>query len=135
MAGRSSFGFLGRFGRSWDLRVFDEELRRCDVHPAQVPEGVKLAAVRIVQQFQADAEEPTETDYQSAAGILAFCIRGEAGLAAVVDARHAALQAQRVEQATENEDGKDAALVLLALHAGLVAPEVQNRFDLAIGPG
>src|SRR5262250_700735 len=43
----SSFGFMGMFGRSHDLRQLDQALRSVDVHPAVVPEAVKLTTVNL----------------------------------------------------------------------------------------
>ena len=47
---RSSIGFFGRFGRSKDLRQLDEALRALDVHPATVPEAVKLTVVNLLNR-------------------------------------------------------------------------------------
>ncbi|MBS9721799.1 hypothetical protein JYU29_14000 [Tianweitania sp. BSSL-BM11] len=131
MAGRSSFGFLGRFGRSSDLRAFDDGLRRCDVHPAQVVDGVKLAAVRLVQKHSASGE-PTERAYHDAAALVSFTVLGEGRMGELLGEGMAQSLAARVERAVDYPDGLDAELVLLALHAGLVAPHVADTFGLSI---
>lgn len=57
----ASIGFFGRFGRSQDMQNLDRALRFSGLHPAQVPEGVKLAAVGIIAGDGGD--EPAETAY------------------------------------------------------------------------
>jgi hypothetical protein len=131
MAGRSSFGFLGRFGRSADLRAFDEGLRRCDVHPAQVVDGVKLAAVRLVQKHGGSDSLPARA-YGDAAMLVAFCVQGEARMAELLGQGVAETLAARVERATDDPDALDSELILLSLHAGLVAPHVADEFGLSI---
>ncbi|TIV36544.1 MAG: hypothetical protein E5V96_26260, partial [Mesorhizobium sp.] len=56
---RSSLGFLGMFGRSGDLRQLDEALRKADLHPALVPEGVKLTIVNLMNDRWPD-EPPAD---------------------------------------------------------------------------
>src|SRR5947209_13388433 len=68
----SSFGFMGMFGRSHDLRQLDQALRSVDVHPAVVPEAVKLTTVNLLKGHagrhypstnrQLEAEETTTHD-------------------------------------------------------------------------
>lgn len=134
MAGRSSFGFLGRFGRSEDLRAFDEGLRACDVHPAQIPDGVKLAAVRLVQKG-AGSDDVPERVYADAAALVSLCILGEQRMAELVGSNAAESLARRIENAAERPDSLDAELILLAMHAGLVAPGVAAEFGLSIEEG
>lgn len=131
MAGRSSFGFLGRFGRSADLQAFDEGLRQCDVHPAQIVDGVKLAAVRLVQK-QSRSDSLPDGIYRDAAALTAFCIQGEARMVELVGAEAAQNLAQRIENAADRPNSLDAELILLALHAGLVAPGVAAEFGLSV---
>ena len=131
MAGRFSFGFMGRFGRSADLRAFDEGLRRCDVHPSQVVDGVKLAAVRLVQKH-GNPDSLPDRAYEDAAALVAFTVLGEGRITELLSEGMAQTLAARVERAAEYPDGLDAELILLALHAGLVAPHVADEFGLSI---
>ena len=72
---RSSFGLFGIFGRSYDLRQFDQSLRALDVHPALVPEAVKLTAVNLLKDHT-DDDEPTPQAYRAAAEIIGYCMIG-----------------------------------------------------------
>ncbi len=126
---RSSLGFLGRFGRSGDLRELDAALRAADLHPALVPEGVKLTIVNLMKDRWPD--EPPAHAYPPVARLFAYCIAGPDpfelanGRAGLADAE------RRIEQALEDPDGFDAGIVLLALHAKLISAEVVERFGLA----
>src|SRR5438067_12624486 len=65
----SSFGLFGIFGRSHDLRQFDNALRSVDLHPKLVPEAVKLTAVNLLKD-QAIGDEPAPQAYHAAAEIV-----------------------------------------------------------------
>lgn len=128
----SSLGFLGRFGRSTDLRLLDAALRAVDLHPALVPEGVKLTIVNMMKDAWA-GEVPPEPAFPPVAALFAYClvgphIFGEANGDELLNVAEA-----RVEAALEAGEGMDADLILLALHARLVSPEVTEKFDLTIG--
>ena len=71
---RSSLGFLGMFGRSGDLRQLDDALRKADLHPALVPEGVKLTIVNLMNDNW-PGEPPVEA-YASVARLCGYCVAG-----------------------------------------------------------
>ena len=126
---RSSFGFLGRFGRSEDLRRLDGALRAADLHPNLVPEGVKLALVNLLKDRFGD-EPPLET-YAPAAALFGYCAIGPDGFAhangeAALDDAEA-----RVDRALGG-DGLDADIVLLAHHAKLIQPAVIARHGIEV---
>ena len=115
------------FGKSAALHALDDALRGWGVHPLLLPEAVKLTVLRL-QKRQADGA-PVATLADSV-GLLAYCHLGresfvEANGTAAADAMEA-----RLEAAQEAGDSHDARLVLLALHAGVVAPEIAARFDI-----
>src|SRR5689334_20919716 len=72
----SSIGFMGFFGRSEDLRQFDQALRAIDLHPKLVPEAVKLTAVGLVKDH-ANSDDPPAAAYRAAAEIVGYCMIGE----------------------------------------------------------
>src|SRR5712672_2324539 len=99
---RSSFGLFGIFGRSYDLRQFDQSLRALDVHPALVPEAVKLTAVNLLKDH-ADDDDPSP---------------------------QASQVERRTEAALDYTGTLDAQLVLLALHSKIIQPSVVSMFGL-----
>ncbi|MBX3578548.1 MAG: hypothetical protein KF723_15190 [Rhizobiaceae bacterium] len=128
----SSIGFLGRFGRSEDLRALDAAMKAVDLHPALVPEGLKLAVSNLMKDHAGDGEPPAHA-YPFVATLFAYCLLGPEHFAAANGAETAASAETRIEAAIDDADGLDAQLVLLALHSRLIRPEVVERFGLEIG--
>lgn len=126
----SSLGFLGRFGRSGDLRQLDAALHAVDLHPAAVPEGVKLTIVNLMKDAWPDAPEPPQDAYMPVAGLFAYCVVGREPFVSVNGDERLADVETRLEAALDDEDSLDAQLVLLAIHSRLVSDDVVERFGL-----
>ncbi len=123
------FGFLGRFGRAAALRQLDDALRAVDLHPALVPDAVKLAAVRLLEAARPAAGP---ADYARLAELIAYCLIGAGNLTAANDEALARTVEARIEAAVAAGDNLDARVVLLLLHAGLVQPGVVSRYGLSV---
>jgi hypothetical protein len=125
---RSSLGFLGIFGRSGDLRQLDAALRGADLHPALVPEGVKLTLVNLMKDEWPD--EPPPAAYSRVASLFGYCVAGaetferSQGPEARIDAE------RRIEAALEAGDSFDARIILMSLHAKLINAGVVQRYGL-----
>jgi hypothetical protein len=130
----SSLGLFGIFGRSADLRAFDQALRSVDLHPKLVPEAVKLTAVALLKDHAIGAE-PAPQSYRAAAEIVGYCMVGPEGFAGANDELLADQVERRIEAALESGDSLDAKLVLLTLHAKVIQPSVVYRFQLESGHG
>ena len=126
---RSSFGLFGIFGRSHDLRQFDQSLRSLDVHPALVPEAVKLTAVNLLKDH-AVGDEPAPQAYKAAAEIIGYCLIGAESFAGANTADLATQVEGRIEAALDYTASLDAQLVLLALHSKIIQPSVVTAFGL-----
>jgi hypothetical protein len=126
---RSSIGFMGRFGRSNDLRELDEALRALDLHPKLVPEAVKLTACALLSE-KTGGDEPPPHVYGPAAEIIAYCMIGPEGFAGANTVELALAVERRIEAALIAGDSLDAQLVLLTLHARVIQPSVIARFEL-----
>jgi hypothetical protein len=124
-----SIGFMGRFGRSSDLRQLDEALRSLDLHPALVPEPVKITVVNLLKDH-AIGTNPAAQSYRAAAEIVAYCMVGADAFAGANDERLAQHVERRIEAALETGDNLDAQLILLTLHAKVIQPSVVERFQL-----
>lgn len=126
---RSSLGFLGIFGRSGDLRELDAAMRGVDLHPALVPEGVKLTIVNLMKDHW--PEEPPSQAYPPVAQLFGYCVAGPEAFERA-NGRDDMLEAeQRIEAALEAGDGFDAEIILLALHAKLISAEIVDRYGLS----
>lgn len=126
---RPSMGFLGRFGRSSDLRQLDDALRALDLHPNLVPEAVKITAVNLLKDH-AGGGTPGAQDYAKAAEIVAYCMVGADGFGGANGEAAARRVEARIEAALKFGDSLDAQLILLTLHAGVIQPSVVERFGL-----
>jgi len=124
-----SIGFLGKFGRSSDLRQFDEALRSLDVHPNLVPEPVKITVVNLLKDLT-PAAEPAAPSFRAAAEIVAYCMIGAEAFAGANGETLARHTEGRIEAALESGDSLDARLILLTLHANVIQPSVVDRFQL-----
>jgi len=125
----SSFGLFGIFGRSDDLRQFDQALRSVDLHPRLVPEAVKLTAVNQLKDH-AVGDEPAPQSYRAAAEIIGYCMIGAEAFVGANDEHLAVQVGHRIEAALETGDSLDAKLVLLTLHARVIQPSVVHQFGL-----
>lgn len=125
---RSSIGFFGLFGRSEDLRSLDAALRAADLHPALVPEGVKLTIVNLMKDRWPD--EPPAHAYPPVAELFAYCVAGPDAFERTNGIERLSDAERRLEAALDAPEGLDASIVLLALHAKLISAEVVERFGL-----
>jgi hypothetical protein len=127
-----SLGFFNRFGRSAELRAFDQALRAVDLHPNLVPEAVKLTAVRLLTEH-AGGGAPEAQSYREAAGLIAYCMVGAETFAGGNHEGAAAEIERRIETALDSGSSLDAKLVLLTLHARVIQPSVVEFFQLESG--
>lgn len=122
-------GFFKLFGRSPALQALDDALRAHGLHPLLVPDAVKLTIVRLLR------EDARRRGHDAACGdaaeLLAYCMHGRATFLESASATAAERAEQRLAAAIDSGDSPDAKLVLLALHAGLVVPEIADRIEIA----
>jgi len=115
------------FGKSAAINALDEALRACGVHPLLVPEAVKLTVIRLCKR---EAAGRREAALENAAELLAFCILGRDVFVECNGVHAATLAEQRLEGAIAAGDSPDAKLILLALHAGVIAPDIADQIDV-----
>jgi uncharacterized membrane protein len=127
---RPSFGIFGVFGRSGDLCALDEAFRAAGLHPALVPDAVKLTVLNVLKD--AKGEALAAQDYAEAAALLGYCTLGCDVFAAANGSPAAAAAEHRIEAAIEAGDGLDASLILLTLHAAIVHPGVKETYQFEI---
>lgn len=120
---------MGIFGRSHDLRQLDQALRSVDVHPALVPEAVKLTAVNLLKDHAVNGD-PAQQAYRAAAEIVGYCMIGAEAFAGANDNELAVAVERRIEAALDSGESLDAQLVLLTLHAGVIQPSVVRAYGL-----
>ena len=127
------FGLLNLFGRSAALKALDDALRHNGLHQLVVPEAVKITIVRLLKEEARAGTGPREAAYGEAAQLLAYCMLGRDQSIASNSIEAADEAERRLDAAIEAGDSLDAKLVLLAQHAGVIAPEIAERFDVEGG--
>ena len=115
-------------GRSTAIRALDDALRAAGLHPLLVPEPVKLTVMQLTKTHA--AAQAQEAAFADAAQLLAYCMLGHEQFADSNSSEAAGRADQRVEAAMDEGDTLDAKLILLAVHAGLISPEVADRVDV-----
>lgn len=119
------FGLLSLFGRSKDIQRLDDALRAAGLHPAVVPEAVKLTVLKLLADRRQDPQALAE-----AAALLGYLMLGPDDYAEATDARACAAAEARLGAAVAAGDSLDAQLVLLTLQARVAQPAVVQRFGL-----
>lgn len=121
------FGLFDLFGRRAALRGLDAALRGAGLHPILVPEAVKLTLLRLTEpEGQGGAATRAEAQTAAraeAARLVALLVLGREGAASAAGRAEAEAAEARLHAAIEAGDSRDARIVLLLLHAGLIAPE------------
>jgi hypothetical protein len=117
------------FGRSSDLRQLDAALRGVDLHPVLVPEGVKMTIVNLMKDHGID-EMPEA--YPVVAEMFGYAVMGANAFETVHGLDRLERIEARVEKALEAGEGMDAQLLLLALHARVIQPELVERYGIAV---
>lgn len=120
------FRLFDMLGRSGAMRALDDALRASGVHPVLVPDPVKLTVIQLCRKQPVDQA----VAFAQAADMLVYCLLSHAQFAANSSSEDAMHLDNRLENALEDGDSFDAKLVLLALHSGLIAPEIADRIDL-----
>ncbi len=116
------------FGKSAAVNALDDALRASGVHPLLVPESVKLTVIRLLKREA--IVDPQDPRFAEAATLLAFCMLGREPFVENNGAGAADRADERVQAAIDAGDSLDARLILLALHAGLIAAEIADRVDV-----
>lgn len=122
-----SFGFLGRFGRSADLRYLDSALQSFSLHPGAVPDGVKMVAVSLMAE---DGLEPEPAAYSPAGALMALAIYGADEFARLNGLDACGEAVRRLETALEQGEGLDASIILLMLHSRLLHQTLKDEYGI-----
>jgi len=118
------------FGRSAAMIALDDALRCSGVHPLLVPDAVKLTILRLNKDDTVEGARAGEADWTASARLLAYCMLGREPFVESVGAAAADHAHDRFEAALDAGTSVDARIILLALHAGLIAPEIVDRIDV-----
>lgn len=121
------FRIFDLFGKSAALKALDAALRDAGLHPATVPEPVKLTLLKLAQP--AIAAQGHDAALADIAQFFAFAMLGPATHAEQNGPDATANAETRLDAAIKDGDSLDARIILLALHAGLISPEIADRIE------
>jgi hypothetical protein len=127
---RPVFSLFDLFGRSAAVKALDHALREAGLHPLLVPEAVKLTILQLQKKNEGTRSSTRQAEHDEAAQLLVYCMLGGEGFIESNDLDLADRVEQRFEAAIAAGDSHDAKVILLALHAGLIAPEIADRIDV-----
>ncbi len=120
------FGF---FGRKKEIHMIDDGLRRSGAFSSSVPDAVKLTLYGLAKDrglLQGNAEEVLH----DLACFLTYCFLGVEDFEEVNGTEANSEMLRRLEMTKVFDDGVDADVVLLALHAGIAHPTTAGRFSV-----
>ena len=123
------FFFSALFGRSREVRRLDDALRTAGLHPALMPDAVKIATLKLLNEV-GHGSNPDLPACALAAEMLVYCTLGDHEFSEECGKSMARAARARLEMALEEGDSLDARLVLLALHAGIIRGSLIDRYDL-----
>jgi hypothetical protein len=124
------FGLLNLFGRSASLKAVDRALRTAGLHPALVPEAVKLTILRLHRIEAAPETRAGQDAFDEAAQLFAYCMLGRDQFIDANSVLAADRAERRLEWAIVAGESLDAQLILLAHHSGLIQGEIADRIDI-----
>ena len=119
------------FGRSREVQRLDGTLRAAGLHPSLMPDAVKITLIKLLKE-ECSGETLSPETCAYAAELLAYCMLGPVHFVEANDPKRTGAVEFRMEAALEAGESLDARLVLLALHAGVVAPRVIERYELQV---
>ena len=124
------FSLFDLFGRSAAVKALDHALRKAGLHPLLVPEAVKLTILKIERKDRGAEAASQEAAHDDAAQLLAYCMLGRGQFIESNDLAASDRIEERFEAAIAAGDSRDARIILLALHAGLIAADIADRIDV-----
>ncbi len=120
------FGF---FGRKKEIHMIDDGLKRAGTFSAVVPDAVKLTLWRLAKDRGLLKDNP-EASLHDLAGFLSYCILGQEDFEDFNGPEDAKEMLRRLEMVKIFEDGIDAEIVLLTLHAGLADETTAGQYSI-----
>ncbi len=120
------FGF---FGRKKEIHMIDDGLKRTGTFSAVVPDAVKLTLWRLAKDRGLLKDNP-EAALHDLAGFLSYCILGQEDFEDFNGPEDAKEMLRRLEMVKIFEDGIDAEIVLLTLHAGLADETTAGQYSI-----
>jgi len=123
---------FGIRGRPKEVHRFSDALREAGIHPALVPDSVKIAVIKLLRASDGGKIADIDASCDKAAPMVAYCMLGRDDYAEVNDAAAADEIENRLRLAIDSGESLDAQLAMLTMLARVTHPDVIDRFDLEI---
>ena len=123
---------LGIRGRPKEVHRLSDALRDAGIHPALVPDSVKIAVIKLLRENDGGKIADIDTSCEKAAPMVAYCMLGRDEYADVNDVAAADEVENRLRLAIDSGESLDAQLAMLTLLARVTHPDVVDAFDLEI---
>ena len=123
---------FGIRGRPKEVHRLSDALRNAGIHPALVPDSVKIAVIKLLRENDGGKISDIDTSCEKAAPMVAYCMLGRDEYADVNDVAAADEVENRLRLAIDSGESLDAQLAMLTLLARVTHPDVVDTFDLEI---
>ena len=123
---------FGIRGRPKEVHRLSDALRDAGIHPALVPDSVKIAVIKLLRENDGGKIADIDTSFEKAASMVAYCMLGRDEYADVNDVAAADEVENRLRLAIDSGESLDAQLAMLTLLARVTHPDVVDTFDLEI---
>ena len=123
---------FGIRGRPKEVHRLSDALRDAGIHPALVPDSVKIAVIKLLCENDGGKIADIDTSCEKAAPMVAYCMLGRDEYADVNDVAAADEVENRLRLAIDSGESLDAQLAMLTLLARVTHPDVVDTFDLEI---
>ncbi len=124
--------FFGIRGRPKEVHRLSDALIDAGIHPALVPDSVKIAVIKLLRENDGGKIADIDTSCEKAAPMVAYCMLGRDEYADVNDVAAADEVENRLRLAIDSGESLDAQLAMLTLLASVTHPDVVDTFDLEI---
>ena len=125
-------GVFGIRGRPKEVHRLSDALRDAGIHPALVPDSVKIAVIKLLREHDGGKIADIDASCEKAAPMVAYCMLGRDEYADVNDVAAADEVENRLRLAIDSGKSLDAQLAMLTLLARVTHPDVVDTFDLEI---
>jgi len=119
-------------GRAKEVHHLDDAFHALGLHPARVPDSVKLAAVKLLKEAEGGKMLDAVKSCMDAALLLAYCMLGSDSFMEANGRSKTDTAKYRLRLSICDGKSLDAKLAMLTLFANTIHPAIVQEFDLEV---